>query len=104
MTFPLLLVGLILLSYFIGRTIWILRSIRAYLLVMASYAVLNNISEEEIKEKCKVSSFWLMLFQLDNWQFTKYIKDTESYYDACMFHVELILKDLGLDKDNLNKE
>lgn len=98
MIYGLTLIFLIL-TYFFIRFVWIVKNINEFLAIMISYSKFGNIPISDISEACKLSSFWKMMLELDNWMFTKYIIDKKIYYDACKFHIKLVLNDLE-NKEN----
>ena len=98
-----ILISLVLL-YLGVRAFWTFKNIRAFLYVMASYANLNKIEVEEIAKYCKISSWSSLIFDLTNWDFTKYIVSKDKYFEACSFHIKLMVDALGLDKTNDTKQ
>jgi hypothetical protein len=61
---------------------------------MTAYVQLSKTKYEDIKPYCKLSSLFFILFDLTNWDFSKYIIHKEKYVEICLFHVEVARKAL----------
>lgn len=95
---------LALISYTLIRLSWMFRNITGYLYTMASYASLNKISPEEAKKNIGIYPVSTIFLEFNHWDFMRYIKYKEVYYEACIFHVKYMLKSLEkLDNQNSEK-
>jgi hypothetical protein len=61
---------------------------------MAAYVELSKTKHEDIQPYCKLSSLFYILFDLTNWDFSKYIVYKEKYVEVCLFHIEIAKKAL----------
>ena len=78
--------------YFLIRLYWYLRCSWAFAFLMATYVQLSKTDFEELKPYCKLYSLTYILFDLTNWDFTKYIIHKEKYIEVCLFHIEVAKK------------
>ena len=71
---------------------------------MASYANFKKMETDEIVKYCRLNSFFGLIFDMTNWDFTKYIASKDKYWEACQFHIQLIFDTLGIKDTKPNTD